>query len=251
MRVLLEIGPLKIYSYGFLMAVALVIGCVGFLRSAKKEGIPEEFVLDLILAIIIGAVILSRLSYIPLNWDYYSANPIQVFNIRQGGLTFHGAVLGGVLGSLLITRWRRLSFGRMADLAAPYLALGYAIARIGCFLNGCCYGKPTSVPWALPCAAGDSLLRHPTQLYSFAAGLLIFLLLLYLKRKKSFPGELFTLYLIFYSIYRFLLEFFRESPSLLGWLTPGQTVSLVLGPAALLFWLWRRYSFNSSKGNRA
>lgn len=232
--VLFRIGDFSIHAYGVLLALAFAVGIFGLGRSARKAGLPEEKMFDMSLWIMVAAVFGSRLLYILIKWPVYLADPWAVFAVRSGGLSFHGGLAGGILAGLWYTHRHRLPQGKIADLVAPYVALGYAMVRIGCLLNGCCFGRPTAMPWALPVAYMDPTLRHPTQLYAFLAMLLIFLFLLYRKQHTRFHGQLFLEFIVYYSVYRFFIEFYRETDVFLGVLTLGQASSLVVAVGAFV-----------------
>jgi phosphatidylglycerol:prolipoprotein diacylglycerol transferase len=225
--VLFRIGGLSIFAYGVMLALAFGVGAYGLTREGKKVGLPEDKLLDMTIWILVASIVGSRLLYILIELPIYLANPLSVFHIRSGGLSFHGGLIAGIAISLWYLHRHKLPQGKVADLAAPYLALGYAIVRIGCLLNGCCFGRPADVPWALPGAYADNTLRHPAQLYAFLASFLIFLILWWRKNKTRFPGQLFLEYIILYSVYRFVIEFFREVSPHAGFFTLGQTVSLI------------------------
>jgi phosphatidylglycerol:prolipoprotein diacylglycerol transferase len=232
--VLFSIGNFSVYAYGVFLALAFAIGVFGLARDARKKNLSEENLIDMSLWIMAAAVIGSRLLYILLELPYYLANPLEVFAVRSGGLSFHGGLAGGIIAGLWYTRRHKMPQGVVADLVAPYLALGYGLVRIGCLLNGCCYGRKTDLPWALPAAYLDSTPRHPTQLYAFFAGLLIFAILLYRKKRIGFNGQLFLEFIIYYSIYRFLIEFLRDGTVFIGFLTLGQAASMIFAVAAFV-----------------
>jgi phosphatidylglycerol---prolipoprotein diacylglyceryl transferase len=225
--VLFRIGGFSIYAYGVLLALAFAAGTWGLAREGKRAGFPEEKLLDMCMWILVAAIIGSRFLYILLDLPRYLAEPLSVFQIRSGGLSFHGGLLAGIGAGLYFLRRHKLPQGKIADLAAPYLVLGYAIVRVGCLLNGCCFGRPSGGSWALPAAYADNTLRHPTQLYAFAAAMLIFVILWLRKGKVRFHGQLFLEFLALYSVYRFAIEFFRETSIYSGFLTLGQAVSLI------------------------
>lgn len=225
--VLFRIGGVSIYSYAVLLTFAFIIGTLGVSRGGKRAGLPEEKLLDMAMWILIASLVGARLLFILIELPMYLADPLSVFHIRSGGLSFHGGLIGGIAAGLWYTHRHKLPQGKVADLVAPYLALGYGIVRIGCLLNGCCFGIPANLPWALPGAAADSTLRHPTQLYAFFAGIIIFGLLLRRKNKIRFNGQLFLEFILLYSIYRFFIEYYREVSAYTGILTLGQSISLI------------------------
>jgi phosphatidylglycerol---prolipoprotein diacylglyceryl transferase len=241
--VLFRIGNFSFYAYGAALAVAFAAGVLILLLGARREGLPEEKLIDMCLWIIVAALVGSRLLYILIEWPTYVAEPLSIFAVRSGGLSFHGGLAFGIGTGLWYTRRHRLPQGKTADLVAPPLALGYAIVRIGCLMSGCCFGRPSPVPWALPSAYLDPTLRHPTQIYAFLAALLIFAILLYRRKKTRFHGQLFLEFVLLYSVYRFIIEFYREVSVFAGFLTLGQAASLVAAVgafAAIRLWPFGR-----------
>ena len=184
--ILLKIGSITVYSYGFMLALGVGVSLILIMRKARKEGIDEEAVLDLTIITVLSGLIGARLFYVFFyDWEYYRLNPLQILDFRNEGLVWYGAFILGAAAALLYVRIKRLSFWRTFDLFAPYLALGYAFGRIGCFLNGCCFGTPTDLPWGVVFPGLDAVPRHPAQLYStlLSLGLFAFLLWLYPRRR--------------------------------------------------------------------
>lgn len=244
--VLFRIGPLAIYSYSAALVTAFLVGTLLAYREAPRLGIDPENVLDLAILIGITSILGARVTYVLL----YGGSLWTIFS-RGEGLAFHGGLVGGFLIAFWYVRRKKMPVGVTADLAAPSVALGYAITRIGCLMYGCCYGKVSDLPWALPSSFVDSLPRHPTQLYAFFSSLLIFGILRYLKPRKAFDGYLFVVYVGLYGLYRFIVEFYREGLPTLGFLSLGQVVSLgMIGAAALLvrFWPWKSGDKTSHPG---
>lgn len=223
--ILFEIGPLTIYFYGVMLALAFVVGIWFATRQAKKERIPANTILDLSLVALITGIIGARILFVLLNLDYYSRHPFEMIIFWQGGLVYYGGIILGVLCAILFLKIRRLNIWKVVDSCTPSLAIGQAIGRIGCFLNGCCFGKPVS--WGIKFPPGSmvsyeqfsqgliksaneySLSVHPTQLYEGVNALIIFLILILVRKKKKFNGQLFWLYLLLYAITRFGIEFLR------------------------------------------
>ncbi len=241
--VLFKIGDFAIYAYGVALFVAFAVGIIWSLKEADAGGVDQDYLYEVILISIVLALVGSRLTYVFLNWDYYRVEPWwKIFAFREGGLTFYGGLLAPLVGGYFYCAYRKISFLKLLDFVAPFIALGYAITRIGCFLNGCCYGRITTVSWGLVFPAVDSFPRHPTQLYAVAFNLLFFFLLRYLRKLKTFDGSIFAHYLIFYGVYRFIVEFFRESAPTLWILTPAQVAALffiVAGVGLLYGYKWR------------
>ncbi|NMB40707.1 MAG: prolipoprotein diacylglyceryl transferase [Firmicutes bacterium] len=237
--ILCKIGGFELYSYGAMLFLAFSVGIIWSLKEAASENIDPDHLYEIFIIVIVLALLGSRLAFVWLNWDLlYRGQPWwKVFAFREGGLTFYGGLLAALLGGLVYTHYKKLSFLKYLDFVTPFIALGYAITRIGCFLNGCCYGKITSVPWGLVYPAIDNFPRHPTQLYASASALLIFFLLRYLQRLKHFPGFIFVWFLILYGIYRFVVEFFRVSEVTFWILTPAQLMAgafIIAGAGILL-----------------
>ncbi|KPJ68453.1 hypothetical protein AMJ44_06465 [candidate division WOR-1 bacterium DG_54_3] len=238
--ILFKIGPLSIHAYGFMIALAFLAGILLALYYAKKEGIRGEVILDLAIYIIIAGIVGARLLYVAAQWDLYKDDLLEIIMVQKGGLIF----LGGFILAMLVTVWYAKAKGipllKLLDVLGPGTTLGYAIARVGCFLNGCCFGLPTKVPWGVvfPPGAlahsyfpGESI--HPTQLYSSASMLLVFIIVVMLYRHKRFDGYIFFWWIILYSIYRFLVEFLRFSPIHWLGLTPSQWMVLPLAALAI------------------
>jgi phosphatidylglycerol:prolipoprotein diacylglycerol transferase len=238
--VLFQIHGFAIHSYGLMLAIAFMIGISGARKALRDQGGNPDSIVDLGIWILIGAIIGARLAYVVTEYRYFITNPVEILKINSGGLAFHGGLIGGFLAGIWYTKSHRLETWKIADIVAPYVALGYAIVRVGCLLNGCCYGLPTAVPWALRCAAHDATLRHPTQLYSMLGSLVLFFILRSLRRHRQFPGFLFFLYLVLYSVLRFGVEYFREGAKIYPWLSLAQVVCAVLALTGLLVIGWQR-----------
>lgn len=225
--VLFEIGGFEIYSYGVMIALAFTLGILWAVRNAPREGIKEDHVYEILIMTVILAAFGSRLVYVARNFEVYREELLWgMLGFRDGGLVFHGGFIFAVIGILIYSYIRKINFFKIMDIAAIIVAIGYPIARVGCFLNGCCYGTHSDLPWAVVFPAVDDISRHPTQLYStlLMAGALV--LLLYLRRYKFFQGYLLSWFLILYGGYRFIVEFVRVNSPVLGGLTEPQLVSL-------------------------
>ncbi len=213
--VLFKFGPLTIHTYGVLVATGFLLGIGLAVRQAKKEGIPSYKIVDLGFYILLSAIIGSRLFFIFINAGHYIKNPLDIFKLWGGGLVFYGGILFAVPTVIWYAKKNGLALWSMADVFAPSIAIGHSIGRIGCFFAGCCYGKPAEgLPWAVTFTNPQSLAQigiplHPTQLYESAGEFINFLLLITLSRHKSFDGQLFLTYVLFYSGLRFIVEFFR------------------------------------------
>jgi len=196
------------------MAAGFFFAIIVTLKIAEPEGITPHQIMDMGLIIIISAIVGSRLMHILLNIQYYIQDPLAVFKIWQGGLVFSGGIIGVIISMFWYSKRRYLSLLKIGDVWAPGAALGQAIGRIGCFMSGCCYGKPTDLKWGVVFTHPHSLAPrnvplHPTQIYSFVSGFIIFFILLKISSKKTFKGQVFLWFLILHSTARLIIERFR------------------------------------------
>jgi len=232
-----EIFGLEIRWYGIFIATAFLVGTLIALREARRRGMDEELIIDLLLFAVPAALIGARLHYVIFSWDLYRDNPMEVFNIRGGGLAIHGGIIAAVLVGIIFSRVRGVSFWQLADIAAPSIILGQAIGRWGNYTNQEAYGRPTDLPWAIT-INGERV--HPTFFYESLWNFLVFLFLLwYRKHKAKNDGEVFLLYIILYSLGRFFIEGLRIDSLMLGPIRVAQLISLVSILIALFF-LYRR-----------
>lgn len=220
---LIQIGPFAIRSYGLMLALSFLFGILLARWRAKKVGLDFQRMIDLAVVVIIASILGSRAFYVLFHLNEFSDNPLDIINPFQssGEVGIHGlSMYGGVILSILSGWWflkrHRLPVWKVADVIAPSIALGIVLTRIGCFLNGCCFGKPGHLPWCIvfpsDSAAGYFFPEthiHPTQLYASAYGLLIFLALLFLERFKTFDGFTFWLFILLYAIARSSIDFVR------------------------------------------
>lgn len=229
--ILFHFGPVIIHTWGFMLAIGIIVSTYLAARKFVAEGGDSEDLLNLVILASFGGLIGARLFYVFFyQWDYFAAHPMQIIFAPGGwdGLVWYGGFAGGLLFALIYVLRKHLNFWKTADILAPYLAMAYAIVRIGCFLNGCCYGKVTTMPWSVVFPVVDDLSRHPTQLYSSFLNFLIFLFLLYLYPRRRFNGQIFITYLGLYSVYRFVVEFFRENLLIGPYFTIAQWIALGL-----------------------
>ena len=206
---------ITLYSYGLLMSLALIFGIFVFYKLAEKKGLRASRIFDNIVLVILVGLAGARIGYVLVHLDYYTRYPLDALKIWQGGLTFYGAFFGGLLMVVIwFLREERKNLWKWLDCAIPALALGNGIGKIGCFLNGCCYGREANLPWAIKIPVlEDNIARHPVQIYEALAYILVFVILILvgrLKYKYKFNGFVFFLGLILHSLARFGLEYYRE-----------------------------------------
>lgn len=257
--VLLNLGRLQIYSYGVMLFVAFVCGIALAEQRAKRFGVDPRKITDLALWVLIAVILGSRLFYVAFHWGEFRNNLIDIIKFwgnppGLSGLMFYGGFIGGFIAGLIFVWVNRLPVVKLLDAVMPGIVLGEGFTRIGCFLNGCCFGKecPNSTGVIFPpgSPAGSTfpgVSIHPTQLYSSAAGFVLFGIALLLERRRLKDGVLFAILLILYAMYRFLVDFVRyyeNDANLWG----NQIVSLALAAVglALLILFQRRGRHNSS-----
>lgn len=255
---LLELGPITLYSYGLLLALAYLAGLRLAIVRARARGLNPERVMDLGIWIIVSALIGAKLLLLVTDWRQFMSSPRQLLSLAQSGGVFYGGLILAVVVALWYIRRHKLPMWTTTDVFAPGIALGHVIGRLGCFLAGCCYGKVTTVPWAVvftdPFAAANAgtplnVHLHPTQLYESGAEALILVgLLAFEKRGRAFPGRTFWGYMLAYGISRFIIEFFRGDAGrglyFQQAISLSQIISIVLVPLSLvmLWWLSRQPS---------
>jgi phosphatidylglycerol---prolipoprotein diacylglyceryl transferase len=221
--ILARFGPFTIYTYGVLVAAGVLLGLWYARRQAPRAGLDPEKVWNLGIYLVLVALLLAKVWLVLSSWDYYRQNPREIFSVAtfQSGGTFYGGILGAILTILLYTYFQKMPVISVLDTFAAAIPLGHAIGRLGCFAAGCCYGKPTSVPWAVTFhdevanqLAGTPLgiHLHPTQLYESSVEFLNFLFLVWLGKRQRFTGQMLGTYFILYGAERGTIEFFRGDP---------------------------------------
>ncbi len=244
-----NLGGLTIYWYGILVALGFLAGIWTASRRGLRDGIAAETVVDIGPWIIVGALIGARLLYVISYWrEQFASKPIwEILAVRHGGLVFYGGLIGASIAVLFFARVRNLPLWRLADLLAPSISLGQAFGRLGCLMNGCCYGRATNLPWAIHYPATHETFGsgvHPTQVYESILDLGLYALLAQLFRRRHFEGQVFATYLVGYALLRAFVECFRGDYLVYylgGWATPAQLVSAgILAAGLYLFWKLRR-----------
>jgi phosphatidylglycerol:prolipoprotein diacylglycerol transferase len=240
-----SIGALEVRWYGIMVVLAVVAVIALAVLEARRVGLSEEHIYSVALWGIIGGILVSRLLHVIDKWDYYMANPRQI--IGFAGLTVYGAVFGALLAVLIYCWVKKLSFWQIGDVVAPGAIVGQAIGRIGCFINGCCYGLPTSLPWSVAytnpasfCPLGESF--QPTQIYHLIWNLIGFSILWSLRRRLKPQGSLFLLYLALYAAGDLSIRFVRVGEPFLFGLQQAQLIGiaiLVITVPWLVIRMWR------------
>jgi phosphatidylglycerol:prolipoprotein diacylglycerol transferase len=227
-----QFGPFSIHWYGVLVAIGFLAGLWTAGRRAPLSGIPSEKVLDIGPWLIVGAIVGARTLYVISYWDQeFARAPLgEVFMVQKGGLVYYGGLIGASLAYLVYAKVKKLPLWKVADILAPSIALGYVFGRFGCLMNGCCYGRPCDLPWAIrfpETGPNHGQPVHPTQVYDSLLNAMLYLLLAWLYRRKKFDGQIFSFYLIGFALTRSTVEMFRgDYPAYYaGWITPAHLVS--------------------------
>lgn len=258
-KILFELGSLKVYSWGLFFAIAFLTAFFLILREARKKKIDTSHIYNVGFLTLLGAVLGSRLFYVIENLGYFLGKPLEIFSFWDGGLTSYGGIFLGLLFVwIYVKKNSDLKFLQLLDISAPYIILALAIGRIGCFLNWCCYGIGSELPWAIKIP--DDIPRHPTQFYDIFANLIIFFVLIKLKNKKqegekfsrfrkdsykdiSFihesnffdkEGSMFLIFTTLYSLSRFFIDFLRDHHSYLLGLATSQWVCILIFIASVI-----------------
>ena len=207
--VLFRFGALEIHTYGVLVAAGFLFGILTAQRRARQVSLNAEHIGDLGVWLIVSAMLGAKLFHIIFFWDDFIAGwrATGLMSLRAG-FVFYGGFLGATIGVVTYARLEKLPIGTLADAFAPSIALGHAFGRLGCFFEGCCYGRACALPWAVA-LPGHTHALHPTQLYEAAGNLVIFAGLSVLYRRRKFTGQIWWLYVLSYGVLRFGVEFFR------------------------------------------
>ncbi|HEU4710728.1 MAG TPA: prolipoprotein diacylglyceryl transferase [Pyrinomonadaceae bacterium] len=255
---LFRIGSFPINTYGVFLAIAFLCAIFVTVKLAERDGLPRERIYDLCLWMLLASLVGSKILML-FTEPEYRENPTQLLSLdflRSGGV-FYGGLLGAVIAGYWLMKRYKLPWWKTADACAPGIAIGNFFGRQGCFSAGCCWGKPTSLPWGVQFTeAGHEITGvpidahlHPTQLYESFAMLLVFGFLLWLHKRKRFNGQVILVYALLYSIIRFSIEFVRDDPrgdilglTTLTGLSTSQLISIVVGIAALILLITRNRS---------
>lgn len=234
---LLRIGPLTVYGYGFMIAVGILAAWYAAEYRAKKMKLAREHIFYLVIWCVIGGFAGAKILFWMTEWKTFLENPGEL--LTSEGFVVYGGIIGGILTGWIYCKVKKLRFLTYFDLMIPSIALAQGFGRIGCFLAGCCYGKETDSHLSVVFQNSDFAPNHvaliPTQIYSSILDFLHFFILLYVAKYKKAEGEVAACYLIFYSIGRFFLEFFRGDIARgnVGILSTSQFISIFTGIAGV------------------
>ncbi len=252
---LLELGPIKLYSYGLMMAIGFFLAIHWGMRRALRYGVSSEFISNLSWILVLGGIIGGRAAYLAVEESIDELFSLKFFEVWQGGMVFYGGFILAVIGALFYSRKHNVPFLTVADILSPCIALGHALGRVGCLLAGCCFGKQCDLPWAIefthPLSLAPLHIRlHPTQIYESLGNFIVIALLLLIERKQKFRGQIFAIYLVLYAILRASVEVFRGDvergfitfgglyPN--EWLSTSTGIAIVMTSIALLIYFKQR-----------
>lgn len=250
-RVFLEIGPITIYWYGVIIATAVALGFWLAVKETELLGLEKDLIIDFVVYAVPIAIVSARIYYVIFEWESYANGPLwRLFAVWEGGIAIHGAILGGTLTAIVFSRVKNISFWKLADILAPSLILGQAIGRWGNFMNQEAHGGQLPdgslmydlLPeFIINQMTINGVAYHPTFLYESVWNIVIFILLLLLRRFNPLRGEVFLTYLMGYSIGRFFIEGLRtDSLYVVGDLRTAQLVSILLIIGSIVFMVYRR-----------
>ena len=255
-KIAFELGPLTITWFGIFVASGFLFGLWNASRRALRENVSPEAIFDCGTWLLIGTILGARGLYVVSYWpeivkaanDYQHSPVLEMFMVQHGGIVYYGGLIGASVACIVFARRKHLPLWQLADILAPSVALGSFFGRWGCLMNGCCYGRPTDLPWGIQFPAGHEThpndgkphFVHPTEIYDSLLNLALFAGLAWFYKRRKFDGQVFALYLICYAGLRSFVEFYRGDypPANLVWarITPGQVVSIgtLLAGALLL-----------------
>ncbi|MDD4202014.1 MAG: prolipoprotein diacylglyceryl transferase [Candidatus Omnitrophica bacterium] len=237
--IIFSIGSVNIYSYGVMLALAFVVVAFCIYKRSPSFGLDKNIMLDLLFGILIFGLIGARILHVFLDKEYYMKYPLEILKVYNGGLSVQGGMFAGLVFALFFLRKKKIDIFKAGDLFVPFIALGQSIGRIGCFLNGCCYGAVTSSCFGV-IFSSQEIPRHPTQLYAALALFFVFIILLIFQQKKIFYSDLLYIYIMLYSFQRIIVDFFRVDISMLKFgMSVGQLISIVFFIIAFGGLLWK------------
>ncbi len=242
--VAIQIGGFAIYWYGILVAAGFLAGFFTASRRAPLSGISSEAISGLAPWIVVGTIVGARMLYVISYWqEEFAGKPLwEITFARRSGMVFYGGLIGASLATILYARVKKLPLWKLADVMAPSIALGHFFGRLGCLMTGCCYGRPTELPWAIHFPKDHwthGARVHPTQIYESLLNLALLAGLSRFYRVKKFDGQIFSAYLLFYAMLRALVECFRGDYPVRyvgGWVTPAQLVSVGIFTTGAVLW---------------
>lgn len=245
-----QFGPITVHWFGICIAAAFLAGMWTAARRAPLIGISGEHIADLVVPwLLLGGIVGARTMFVVTYWqdEFVGKSWWEIFMIQRGGLVFYGGLLGAALAVVIFAQVKKLSLWKLADILAPSIALGSMFGRLGCLMNGCCFGRSCEMPWAIR-FPGDHITQgqpvHPTQIYDALLNLALYLgLAWWFKHRRKFDGQIFAIYLMCYAVTRSTVELFRgdyTDAHLHNGLTPAHVLSIGIFVAGAGFFAWLR-----------
>lgn len=244
--IFIRLGPLDIHTYGVLVAIGFIVGLAVAAKRAPREGIKPEQITDLGVWLIVAGMLGGKLFHIIFFWnDFLTGLRVDGLRSLREGFVFYGGLIAASITTIFFAKLKQISIWKIADVCAPSVALGHFFGRMGCFFNGCCFGKPCTLPWAVDFPAPHlmhGIPVHPTELYEAAGNLVIFAGLSVFYRRKSFDGQIWWWYVLSYGVLRFGIEFLRGDYQRLyfGIFTPAHFIATAMIVAAVAGLSWPR-----------
>lgn len=233
--ILFESSWITIHWYGVLFAGGFLAAAIHWTWMGRRLGLPPGMGVELCVWVIVGGVVGARTAFVLANWSVFSEDPSLILRFNRGGLIYYGGFLGASLAALLLAGIRRMPWRLMADFGISGVPLGHAIGRLGCFMNGCCYGALSDGWWAVRLGSDW---RYPVPLFEATLNLAVYVVLLQLMLKRHRQGRVFAMYLMLYPATRFGLEFLRGDERLTGlWLNAAQELSLIFIAMGAALWV--------------
>jgi phosphatidylglycerol:prolipoprotein diacylglycerol transferase len=251
-----HLGSLPIRWYGVMMALGFFSGLWTATRRAQRVNVPGDVIADVTTWLLVGSIIGARFVFVTTYWKQeFAGKPFtEVFMIQNGGLVYYGGLIGAAVAAFIYLTWKNLPLWKILDILAPSAALGSVFGRLGCLLNGCCFGHPCDLPWAVhfpPEHETHGVAVHPTQVYDALLNLGLYFVLAWWFRHRKFDGQIFAVYLMAYAVIRSVAELFRgDYPAdhiHAGLLTSAQMVSLPVLATGMAVWFWRSRSVAARK----
>ncbi len=249
--IIFSFGVIHLYSYGFLVAIGVLSAIFLIRRNAKWILLNPDISVDLAMTTVVSGFIGARIFYVLQHWSFFRGVPLDALKIWEGGIVLYGGLIGGLIGFFLFVKWRGLSFLAMLDLFVPATALAQGFGRLGCFLNGCCFGRESKLPWAVKFPFLDEKV-HPTQIYESIYCFALAFFLYHLWKRRKTDGTVALAYFILYPIGRFFIEFLRgdQRHYFLNF-TLAQWMSLLFLAVAFYFFRIRKSSRGKNSADRS
>jgi phosphatidylglycerol---prolipoprotein diacylglyceryl transferase len=245
------LGGLPVRWYGVMMALAFFAGLWTATRRARLANVSGEIIADVTMWLMGGSIVGARFVYVATYWKQeFAGGPLsEIFMVQHGGLVYYGGLIGATIAGAGWLAWKKLPVWKIADILAPSIALGSVFGRIGCLMNGCCYGRACDLPWAIHFPADHETHGagvHPTEIYDALLNLVLYFALAWLFRRRKFDGQILVLYFIGYAICRSTVEIFRgDYPAdhiHAGIFTSAQLLSAPILLASVALYFWRKNS---------